>query len=298
MAQLDNESTRIGVAMTCFNRRTLTLRCLRTLFSQQLPAGVELNVVLTDDGSSDGTAEAVENEFPQVTILPGDGNLFWAGGTQLAWKAAKPADFYLWLNDDVELADNAIGTLLDVHHNANDPTAIVVGATCDPTAGKTCTGGMHRHHWFSVEVIDPTDQAQPCDTFNGNIVLIPNQAEQRIGMLDDAYTHFFADGDYGLRASRAGIPLLLAPGHLGTCELNPLANSSFDPNLTIRQRWSKLFGPKGYRPPRQWWAFVSSHAPRPKVFFWCVPYVLFFLESLLGGRVRLRRDLKTPMEVT
>ena len=293
-----NPSKRLAVVMTCFNRRELTLKCLRSLFLQELPGNCELSVYLTDDGSSDGTGAAVKSEFPAVNVLQGDGNLYWAGGTQMAWREAAPADFYLWLNDDVELRQGAILTLFDVYHNADDPATITVGSTCDPNAGKTCTGGMYRKNWFNVSVMEPTDHPQPCDTFNGNIVLIPSASVDRVGMLDDSYTHFFADGDYGLRAKRAGIPLLLAPGHLGTCELNPLANSSFDPNLTIRQRWQKLLGPKGYRPPRQWWAFVRSHAPRPKVVFWCVPYVLFFIESLAGGKIRLRRDVKTPMEVT
>lgn len=294
----NSEQQHVAVLMTCFNRRVLTLRCLRSLFAQDLPSGYAMQVYLTDDGCSDGTGEAVRHEFPQVNILQGDGNLYWAGGTQMAWRAAKRADFYLWLNDDVELRPHAVRTLLEVMNDSDSPTSIVVGATCDPEQGKTCTGGMKRKNWFDVRVMDPEDTPVSCDTFNGNIVLIPNQVKEQLGMLDESYTHFFADGDYGLRAAREGIPLRLAPGYLATCTLNPLAGTSFDSNLSIVQRWKKLFGPKGYRPPRQWWAFVRSHAPRPKFLYWCVPYVLFFFESLLGGRVRLRRDVQTPMKVT
>ncbi len=294
----ESQKMTIAVLMTCFNRRATTLQCLKSLFAQAIPEGYTLGVYLTDDGCTDGTGEAVRREFPEVRVLKGDGNLYWAGGTQMAWRAAGDADFYFWLNDDVELEPGTIQTLLDVRANAEDPSTIVVGATCDPDCGETCTGGMYREHWFNVRVMNPQDQPIPCHTFNGNIVLIPRAAHEQVGMLDESYTHFFADGDYGLRAARAGIPLLLAPGYLGKCKLNPISGSSFDTKLTTAQRWKKLLGPKGYRPPRQWWAFVRSHAPRPKVLFWCVPYVLFFLESLLGGRIRLRRDVKTPMKVT
>jgi GT2 family glycosyltransferase len=157
---------------------------------------------------------------------------------------------------------------------------------------------MRRQGWYNVSVMEPTDEPQMCDSINGNIVLIPRTAEERIGALDRAYTHFFADGDYGIRARKQNVPVLLAPGHLGECRLNPIANSSFDAKLPLAQRWRRMLGPKGYRPPRQWWAFVRAHAPRPKAVYWLAPYVLFGLESATGGRVRLRRNVRRPMKIT
>jgi GT2 family glycosyltransferase len=288
----------IAVLITCFNRRELTLSSLRTLFEQELPPGHRLRVLLTDDGSSDGTEQAVRSEFPQVEILKGDGNLYWVGGMQVAWRAAKPADYFFWFNDDVDLVPGAILTLFDVYHASGDPSSIVVGATCDPVVGKTCTGGIRRVSWHNARVIDPTDKVQMCDSMNGNIVLVPRQAEERLGMMDDRYTHIFADADYGIRARKEGIPVLLAPGHLGTGKLNSLRNTAFDPGLSVIERWRKYFGPKGYRPPDEWWVFVRAHAPRPKVFYWVAPYILFWVESMFGGKLRLRRDLQRPMEMT
>ena len=287
----------IAVLITCFNRRETTLQCLRRLREQVVPSGYSIRVVLTDDGSSDGTGDAVRREFPAATVLHGDGHQYWVGGTLMAWDAARPADFYRWLNDDVTLRPGAIQSLIEVHEASANPAAIAVGATCDPDRGKTCTGGMHRTNWYNVRVMEPTDAVQMCDSINGNIVLVPRAAEERIGVLDSTYTHFFADGDYGLRARKNGLPVLLAPGHLGECRLNPLANSSFDATLSAAQRWKKMFGPKGYRPPKQWWTFVRAHAPRPKVLFWAMPYALFAVETLLGGKVRLRRNVQRPMEV-
>ncbi|MAT69386.1 MAG: glycosyltransferase [Planctomycetaceae bacterium] len=286
----------VAVLMTCFNRRETTLRCLRSLREQELPAGYRLRVLLTDDGSSDGTGDAVRAEFPDATVLQGDGNLYWCGGTMMAWDAARPADFYFWLNDDVELRPGAVKTLLDVYEQSGDPRCVVVGATCDPDTQRTVTGGMKRESWHNVRVIAPNGKVRPCDTLNGNIVIVPRQADEIVGGLDPVYTHFFADGDFGLRCRKAGIPILLAPGHLGECRLNPLESTSFGKTLSLRQRWQKMVGPKGYRPPRQWWAFVRAHAPRPKILYWLTPYCLFFAEALLGNRVRLRRNVRRPID--
>ena len=70
---------KIAILMTCHNRRETTLRCLRGL-----PSDVE--VYLVDDGSTDGTDEAVKATFPKVNVIRGTGNLYWAKGMELAWK--------------------------------------------------------------------------------------------------------------------------------------------------------------------------------------------------------------------
>lgn len=280
--------------MTCFNRRGTTLSALARLAEQCGLGSDKLRVVLTDDGSSDGTADAIRREFPQTTIVAGDGNLYWVGGMRAAWTAAGLADFYLWLNDDVDLRADAVGALLKVYDEQNDSAAIVVGATCDPVSRKTNTGGLWRKGWYRCEVCEPIDEPVACDSLDGNIVLVPRAAESRLGMISGAFTHYFGDADYGLRARKAGIPILLTPGHLGTCRPNSRKNSAFDHGLSFSQRWRHMVGPKGFRPPRQWWALVRAHAPRPKLFFWAAPYALFVIEHLLGGRVRLRRNVSRP----
>lgn len=92
---------KIAVLITCFNRKKKTLACLESLFS----IVSNCHVYLVDDKSADGTSEAIKQNFPQVKIIQGDGNLFWSRGMYTAWKEAIKGcyDFYLWLNDDVEL---------------------------------------------------------------------------------------------------------------------------------------------------------------------------------------------------
>ena len=65
----------LAVLMTCHDRRDITLVCLQTLYQQD----AIFDVFLLDDGSSDGTSEAVKQHYPNVKILPGNGNLFWGG---------------------------------------------------------------------------------------------------------------------------------------------------------------------------------------------------------------------------
>ena len=64
---------RIAAVLAVHNRRDLTLACLRSLRAQQVP-GVALDVFVLDDASSDGTSEAIAEQFPEVTVLHGDGS--------------------------------------------------------------------------------------------------------------------------------------------------------------------------------------------------------------------------------
>ena len=111
----------IAILITVFNRKEKTLKCLDSLKNSMMQVTVkpEITVFLTDDGSTDGTAESLRNQiYPfEIKILQGDGNLYWNGGMINSWKAAlntgKDYDGFLWLNDDVIIKDNYWKELLE-----------------------------------------------------------------------------------------------------------------------------------------------------------------------------------------
>ena len=67
--------TKIAVLLTCFNRREMTLSCVRRINSQVNIDDLEIEIFLSDDNSTDGTAQAVNSEFPFVKVLHGNGSL-------------------------------------------------------------------------------------------------------------------------------------------------------------------------------------------------------------------------------
>jgi len=209
-------SIKVAVLLTCHNRRAKTLACLEALFRCDLPQGVALDVHLVDDGSTDGTGEAVRARFPHVHVYLGDGNLYWAGGMRRAWaEAAKISyDYYLWLNDDTVLCQDAIAVLLGVCEHSSAP-AIICGSTVDPRAPKRWTYGGYD---ADRKLIVPQEEPIECEFFNGNIVLVPHSIFRSLGNLEAAYTHSLADVDYGVRAKKAGIRMYVSPGCVGACE--------------------------------------------------------------------------------
>ena len=143
--QCDVSVIRIAALMACHNRVACTTKSVRSLKTQAV-LGVSLDLFLVDDGSRDGTAQAVRDIFPQATILIGDGTLFWCGGVRWAFEQAikKHYDFYLWLNDDTTLDQDALARMLDTYRTVstggNDAT-VIVGSTRDPKTGLFTYGG-------------------------------------------------------------------------------------------------------------------------------------------------------------
>jgi len=103
--------TEIAAVVLTFNARDATLRCLRTMAAQQ---GADFGVLLWDNGSKDGTAEAVRDEFPDVLVHAHPTNLGVAGGRNAAAGVAierfEP-DYLLFLDNDLELREGFIRAL-------------------------------------------------------------------------------------------------------------------------------------------------------------------------------------------
>ena len=140
---------RIAAVMTVHNRRALTLECLDSLRAQQVPGGA-LDVFVVDDGSTDGTAEAVTQHHPDVRLLCGNGDLYWNGGMRRALDEAMAGDYdyYLWMNDDTKLVGDAVIALLlqteqQLRERGHVPV-IVVGTTRHPETGEHTYGGQVR----------------------------------------------------------------------------------------------------------------------------------------------------------
>ncbi|MGK7922757.1 MAG: glycosyltransferase family 2 protein [Trichodesmium sp.] len=281
---------RIAVLITCHNRRPTTLACLEALFQQELPSAYNFQVYLVDDGSNDGTGDAVRAAYPTVKILTGDGSLFWNGGTRKAFGEALKSDYdyYLWLNDDTLLYRQTLDNLLSLHKSITEKgyaLSILVGATCDPETGTLTYGGQLRSNWWhplKFHVIEPTKEPLLCHTMNGNCVLIPRNVAEVVGNLDTIFVHSSGDIDYGLRLRKHGGYVWLAPGYMGTCKTNSSSGTWQDSNISIRQRWQKVIGVKGL-PIQEWKVFARRHGGYLWFLYWWLPYLRLILTSVFSG---------------
>jgi GT2 family glycosyltransferase len=248
----------IAVLITCFNRKQKTIKCLNFLFRQkQLNLEYTVEVFLVDDGSTDGTSEAVKSEFSSVHIIQGSGSLYWNRGMHLAWQQAKSTkdfDYYLWLNDDTDIMPDAITEMLACAVMRNNK-AIVCGAICSEGTGTFTYGGRDKK---SNEVV-PDGRLQSCYTINGNCVLVSRTVCEGTGMLDPIYPHAIGDYEYGLRAIQEGFEIVTTRVFIAYCERNASLPAWCYSRVPLLKRIKALYSPLGNAHPYYFFIFERKY---------------------------------------
>jgi GT2 family glycosyltransferase len=288
----------IAAVLTCFNRKGKTEACLDALFgaAQNIADRVRLHVIVTDDGSNDGTGEMLRSRFPQAEVLHGNGGLYWNGGMRLAFGQAleQGHDFYLWVNDDTTLFPDCLQRLLATHDalvSSTGRAGLVVGSTCNDE-GQVSYGGQRRKAGgkaLQFCQVQPTDQPQACDSANGNCLLVSAQAARQLGNLERAYVHCMGDIDYTMRATKLGVPLWVSPGFVGKCgNDHPVEGSYMDQSLPFSVRWKIVLSPKQLS-PRAWGMFCRRHAGPLWPVYWAWPYAKIMVTSVIAKLTSARR---------
>lgn len=279
---------KISVLVTCFNRAMVTRKALQSLQRQNIDA--DLRVYLVDDSTDEETRE-VSNEFDFVTYIKGTGGLYWNGGMYEAWRFAEESafDYLLLFNDDVKLDADAIGRAVEAQHSRRrlGEEVIIVGATRNRSGEISYSGFLRKKQLFNFELtrLPLSGEAQYCDTFNGNFVLISSDVVGMLGRLDKRYFHSMGDIDYGLRATRRGIPCIVLAGSIGECEANDAKKNRGWGNktLSVFERW-KIVNTHLGLPIMSWFIFTRRFAGP----FWPVVFIRQYL-YLLGLDLLCRR---------
>ena len=274
-----SKHNKIAILICCFNRKQKTLACLESIFCQNEKDRFQVDIYLVDDGS-DGTSDFVNQTFSSVISIEGNGSLFWTGGMRVAWHTALQSgidyDFFLLLNDDTVLFEDALKTLLKDYFSLNSRKTIIVGTTLDSEKNVITYGGRLLKNSYNLKyrTIVPNGMPQICDLGNGNIMLIPKCVVEKIGILSEDYTHGIADYDYTLRAKKAGIPSYVASQALGLCNDNGHNWLTYK-SATLKRRVQYLVDVKGLA-YEEYLKFIRIHFP----FYYVHAWVLLWTKTL------------------
>jgi GT2 family glycosyltransferase len=256
---------KVAVLLTCYNRKDKTLTFLHSLINQAAFTKLEADIYVLDDGSTDGTAAAVKEAFPIVNVVNGTGNLFWAGGMLTIWQHAitqKAYDLFLLFNDDVILLEDSIERLMATYEGAGDSGTILIGSTLSPISNKLSYGGnaLYRLDHAAYYPVKPDAyNTLPCQLGNANIFLVDKFTVEKIGILSNAYTHYLADFDYTITASRNGVDVLIAPGYYGYCEDDHGVNW-LSGKYPLKERIKYLYNVNGLA-YKEYLYYIKKHFP-------------------------------------
>ncbi len=257
----------IAILITVFNNKKKTLKCLVSVKESLALASVRLDlaVFLTDDGSTDGTAEAIkERNYPfPIYILQGDGNLYWNGGMINSWKAAmtsgKRMNGFLWLNNDTVILPGFWDELLEADKYCRrkyGKAGIYVGSmygndnlNLNENERHLTYGGFNFVSKLTLkdEFVVPNGSFQECQCAHGNLTYVSNDVVKEMGIFTDEYIHSGGDHDYTYRAYKKGFHLIVLPSFVGICE-NDHPKEGYDTflKMTLRERIASLKNPIGF----------------------------------------------------
>jgi GT2 family glycosyltransferase len=210
---------RVCVIVVNWNRPADTLECLTSLAQQTYPS---CEVIVVDNGSTDGSAAAIQAAFPDVTVLVNATNLGFGEGNNVGLKyaLARGADHVLLLNNDTIVDPALIDQLVQVAES--DDHIAAVGA-------KIFFYSDPRRLWSAGSIVNYTEtvtrlrgyrqidqgqfeQIEEVDCVSGCAMLLRRQALEQIGLLDPLFSPaYFEDTDWCMRARRVGQRIVYAP---------------------------------------------------------------------------------------
>lgn len=271
----------VYVVIPVHNRKNFTRSCLHCLRQQTVR---DITVIVIDDGSTDGTGEMIWQDFPEVILLTGDGNLWWAEATNVGVRYAMQQgledqeNFVLTLNDDTEVKPNYVATLLATYQQHKP---CLVGSACVDISqpdrleyagakvnlywsGEDYLASHYAHEYHRLSSATSVVES---DSLPGRGVLIPFSVFEEIGLYDaQRFKQYMADVEFTVRAKKAGYRLVVSVasvvyGYISATGLQ------LKPDLSFRKFWAGLSSTRSPINLILRYRFAMQHAPTKGLYF-------------------------------
>jgi GT2 family glycosyltransferase len=269
-----DSAERVAVIILTYNQREVTLRCLASLREAGEPA---FQVLVWDNGSGDGTAEALRLAYPEVLVHEHPANLGVGSGRNAAAALARQRfapTHLLFLDNDIVVTPGFVRELLRPF--GEDPMVAQVQSKLrllhDP-ARLNDGGGCHIEWWWgrtSPVGFGELDQGQrdsrrPCIACGGAMMVRADQFYQ-LGGFDSIFDPFGPeDLDFSLRLQERGYKALYAPAAVGYHEVNHTFGSGYTEEYarTKAKHWLRLM--RRHASATDWAGFLLFGVPRALV---------------------------------
>jgi N-acetylglucosaminyl-diphospho-decaprenol L-rhamnosyltransferase len=276
-ATIDPELT---VIIVSYNTRDLTLKCLETLYATA--ADVAMRVVVLDNASADGSADAVAAHFPQAELIRNPDNIGFARANNLVAESIT-SEWMLLLNPDTEVHEGAIANLL-AFSKAHPEAGITGGRTVFPDGSLNIASCWRRVTPWSLfcstfflsaifpksEFFNPEamggwkrDTVRKVDIVVGCFLMIRTALWKELGGFDARYFMYGEEADLCLRAARKGYTPMITPdaqimhlvGASSAKHVDKAARVAKARTTLIRDHWSRAMVPVGIA---QMWLWGAS----------------------------------------
>jgi GT2 family glycosyltransferase len=264
---------KLSIVILCWNDKKVITDCIRSIFAGT--HSIEFEVIVSDNGSTDGTPDFIRESFPLVRVIENGANLRFSKGNNVGIRAAK-GDYVLILNPDTIVHDGSLDRWIeyaDRHPEAgafgcrvlNPDGTYQISARPFPTIwrGWLAALGLGPLGYIS-DVFNPDiyirwkgNTERSIDWHSGCCTLVRAGLLNQLGGFDDQFQYYYEDVDLCHRVWDAGFPILFNPAvtitHLGgqsTSQRFPIP-FELDKYRNRYRYFYKYFGKEGTRACRR-----------------------------------------------
>lgn len=217
----------ISVVIVSYNTRDLTLECVQSVLDHA--GGFEVEIIVVDNQSSDGSADALRAAFPDITVIDSPANGGFAYGNAIGFEQAQ-GRFVLLLNPDARIYPETLPTALN--HMADNPKTGILGARVWLDDGTQQSSMMRfltlRQFVFNLFVSNTLqrkipalgdtryaslskDEMHQVDSVSGCFMLVRREVLEEIGTLDTRFFMYGEETEWCHRAKKAGWNVVYNP---------------------------------------------------------------------------------------
>lgn len=215
----------VSAVVVNWNTKKFLLQCVESLIEHSRAEPVE--IVVVDNGSSDGSQQALRDRFPSVQLIAAGANLGFARGTNLGAKASA-GRYVMFVNSDTKAFPCCIGTL--VHYMESHPdvgmitpriigadgkSQHVVGRLLSLSGSLSAAFGIYRENCPCCRQLRGRGAASPggeeVDLLMLCFAMLRREAMDQVGLLDEDFFFYGEDVDYSKRFRDKGWKLVYLP---------------------------------------------------------------------------------------
>ncbi|MGE5798458.1 MAG: glycosyltransferase family 2 protein [Ignavibacteria bacterium] len=206
----------IAIVVLNFNKKNDILDCLRSIFNLEYP---EIEVIVVDNGSTDGSSEAIKSEYPDVHLVESKKNLGVAGGRNVGIKYADQNFNYkylLFLDDDIVVDKKALTEMVCSFYKDKNIGIVAPKCLMSKTPGVIGYAGGMSVNLFSGKITNIGGGEKDEGQFDkpgfisscGGLCLISRELINQVGIFDEKFNPYgWEDVDLSLRARQKGFKI-------------------------------------------------------------------------------------------
>ena len=273
----------ISVIIVTYNSAQVIIPCIDSIINNS--QGADIEILIVDNGSTDDTCKILKQNYTDITIISGHGNIGFAAGNNLGLQAAQGRHFFV-LNPDTEISSGALSTLKD-YADSHPKVGMIAPRVVNPD-------GTLQHSTFRFpdllqafygffEKLMPIDSTRngrylpeeygkerSVEHILGAAIFVQRKLWEKIGGMDDNYKLYFEETDWCYRARKQNWGL------------------HYLPSATIMHRGAHSTSSS---PERNSVLFAQSQARFYRINLGMFSYIMLKLIALIGIEYWLSRSI-------